>query len=133
MIVGCRYEDSWPTTAVLELHHYWQRKSRWVTRHCIGDSAGDSRLLAPVFVIELDVPIEACLLHLYPNTPAVVVRLLVEWELEEAADKEASVELAEITVEFCLIGPLVLRDGPDHVRELPAMIGGQAIMRVTTS
>lgn len=80
--------------------------------------------MTSVFVVELKVTIEIVLVNLNPDAPAVVVRLLVERELEQAANKKATAELTEIAVELCLMRSFIRGNGPDHIGKLPAMIDG---------
>ena len=87
--------------------------------------------MTPVFVVELKVTIEIVLLDLYPDTPAVVGRLLAERKLEQTTHKEATAELTEIAVELCPIRSFACGNGPDHIGKLPAMIGGQPLVSVT--
>lgn len=132
-MVGSCHGNAGPAGTVLKLHEHGQAKGGRVAWDRVCDRARHWRLSTPVIVIKLNIAVEIRLCHLYPDAPAVIVGLLVERELEKAADEEAIAKLAEVAVELSLFLSLVSRNSPYVIRKFPTMIPGQAFVRFSAS
>jgi len=105
-----------------------------IPRNGFGDSAGYFRLISPVLLVQLDVPLKIRFRKLDPNAPGVVVVNSAEKrKFEEAANKSTITELAQIAVELRTDGALSFGDSPYDVGQLPAIVGWQALVSFAAS